>query len=228
MSSEKSLSLTGVRDPSRQHAYGSVSHFGEKTSGSYGCAVAVEWIQCGLSQTKVESESRFDRTIVDRAREMQGPCDHPPTVHTYTVYNINRGTASCRLVQQEIFFSPCISGFPVFAVDQRFLIRVCRRRGGVIRWGLSTLHARTWLYIIRIVVAVTLRLEVFNATDSEILFEQGNIPGVASKDCNNYITEDGNHSTTTGDHLIGEHLPCKPIGESGRRKGFSAHGSFDG
>jgi len=36
VSSEKSLSLTGVRDPSRQHVYGSVSHFAEKTFGSCG------------------------------------------------------------------------------------------------------------------------------------------------------------------------------------------------
>jgi len=98
----------------------------------------------------------------------------------------------------------------------------------VVRWGFPAFHARTWFDIVRIVVAVTLRLEVFRAPDGQVLLEQGNVSGVAAKDCNNQVPKDGNHSATTGDHLIREHLCREPIREPRHHKGLLAHGSFGG
>jgi len=90
----------------------------------------------------------------------------------------------------------------------------------VIRWRFSTLHTRTWLDIVRVVVSITLRLQVFGTTDGEILLEQCNVSRVASKDCDDHVPEDGNHSTTAGYHLICEHLCCKPIREPRYHKEF--------
>lgn len=118
-----------------------------------------------------------------------------------------------------------ISDFPVFAIDQRLLIRV-GRRGGVVRRRFSAFHARAWLDIVRIVVTIALRFEVFGAANGEILLKQCNIPRVAPEDRNDHVPEDGNHSTTTCDHLIGEHFCCKPIREPRRHKWFSTRGSL--
>ena len=90
----------------------------------------------------------------------------------------------------------------------------------MIRWRFSTLHTRTWLDIVRVVVSITLRLQVFGTTDGEILLEQCNVSRVASKDCDDHVPEDGNHSTTAGYHLICEHLCCKPIREPRYHKEF--------
>lgn len=98
----------------------------------------------------------------------------------------------------------------------------------MIRWGFSTLHARTWLDIVGVVMSVTLRLQVFAAADAEILIEQGNVSGVAPEDCNNQVPEDGNYSTTTRYHLIDEHLCCEPIGEPKHHRWLLTHGSFGG
>lgn len=97
----------------------------------------------------------------------------------------------------------------------------------MVRWRFSVLHARAWFDIVRIVVTIALRLEVLGATDGEILLEQGNISKVARKDRNDQVPKDGDHSKTTGDHLIGEHFCRKPVGEPRRHKGFLTHGTFD-
>lgn len=79
-------------------------------------------------------------------------------------------------------------------------------------------EARTWLDIFRLVGAVSFRFEVFGTSDDEILLKQGNIPRVASEDCNDYVSEDRNYATSTSDRQIVCHRLFKPIGDPERRK----------